>query len=118
MYSAFLLRFQESCALVSAADPNCGTKTGTAIHAEGPDADPTGAGRDGRTFPMTPAALDGTKTAIEREQADTHWGIGQLDAFPKAASLQTGTITFVKAEAADKDQSGYRHQAIPRCSLS
>lgn len=116
MPEAFILRFQETCDSDYRDIARSGTQTGTRIQAEQPDADP------GPRFGVLPAQMGTTtKSAVKMEQADADFSLSNGNVLPARRAIPqmvTQTVTFVEAEAADRDPGSREHHAIPRCSSS
>lgn len=113
---AFILRYAEPCELVTTQDDaRCQTQTQTRVRSETADSDAS------HTIPRTRSfgSSDSTETftEVKGEGRDPHTE-KRLRAIPVSPSVETNTVTEVKAEQCDVDAIPNNLAAIPRTTAS
>lgn len=112
MPSAFLLRFQEPCQSIKAADDLREIQTKTKVEREADDE--TWGARWSHATPRAAARLTTQKTGVGREESDPAPGEAALTALP-VESDPRGTQTRTRVEKGDVDyhQGDVAFNAIP-----
>jgi hypothetical protein len=114
MTSAFILRFQETCATANENVASEGTATITAVRAENVDADPDPSGS--RIIPTQPQL--GTKTSVRSPESEDNYPPSKLfSVIPRnnhSSDAGTQTFTKIRAESADNDLGARQIHSIPK----